>query len=298
MQFPGLNLIIQYIIYGITVGGIYALVALGFNIIYNATDVINFAQGEFVMLGAMIMVLLNSVLGIAMPLAFLLSILIVTALGVIFERSTINPVKNASVVTLIIITIGASIFLRGLALIIWGDAPIHVPQFSGSKPIFILGASITHQRLWVLGIVVVIVLGVQFFYKYTFLGKAMRATAINRTAARLMGVNVRFMVLCSFAISAAIGATAGMAISPITFASYDMGASLGLKGFCAAVLGGLGNGLGAVIGGILIGIVENLAIGLAPSGYSGYKDAIAFIILLIILFVKPNGLLGTTKKNL
>lgn len=298
MHLPGLDQIIQYIIYGITVGGIYALVALGFNIIYNATDVINFAQGEFVMLGAMFMVLLNSVFGIVMPLAFFISVFIVTVLGVIFERLTINPVKNASVITLIIITIGASIFLRGLALIIWGDSPIHVPQFSSGKPIFILGASITHQRLWVLGIAAIIVLGVQLFYKYTFLGKAMRATAINRTAARLMGVNVRFMVLCSFALSAAIGAGAGMAISPITFASYDMGASLGLKGFCAAVLGGLGNGFGAVIGGIIIGIVENLAIGLAPSGYSGYKDAIAFIILLIILFVKPNGLLGTTKRNL
>jgi len=298
MQFPGLGQIIQYIIYGITVGGIYSLVALGFNVIYNATDVINFAQGEFVMLGAMVMIFLHSVVHVPMFLAFFLSIIIVTAIGIIFERLAINPVKNASVITLIIITIGASIFLRGLSLIIWGDSPIPVPQFSSGEPVFILGASITQQRFWVLGIVAFIVVAVQLFYKYTYIGKAMRATAINRTAARLMGINVRIMVLCSFALSAIIGAGAGMVVSPITFASYDMGAMLGLKGFCAAVLGGLGNGLGAVIGGLIVGVAENLAIGLAPSGYSGYKDAVAFIILLILLFVKPTGIMGTIRKGL
>jgi branched-chain amino acid transport system permease protein len=296
MQFPGIEQIIQYIVYGITVGGIYGLVALGFNIIYNATDVINFAQGEFVMLGAMIMVLLNSTLHIPLALAFFLSILIVTAIGVIFERLAINPVRNASVMTLIIITIGASILLRGIALIAWKDESIPVPPFSSGEPVFILGASITLQRFWVLGVAIITVLAVHFFYKYTYIGKAMRATAINRTAASLMGVNVRFMVMCSFALSAAVGAGAGMVIAPITFASYDMGAMLGLKGFCAAILGGLGNGLGAVLGGVIIGIAENLAVGFAPSGYSGYKDAIAFIILLVILFVKPSGLLGSKKK--
>ena len=298
MQFPGLGQIIQYVVYGITVGGIYALVALGFNIIYNATDVINFAQGEFVMLGAMVMIFLHTTLHLPLILAFFLSILIVTVVGVIFERLAINPAKNAPVITLIIITIGASIFLRGLALIAWKDESIPVPAFSSGEPVFILGASITQQRFWVLGVAAVSVLAVQFFYKYTYMGKAMRATAINRTAARLMGINVRVMVLLSFALSAAVGAGAGMVIAPITFASYDMGAMLGLKGFCAAVLGGLGNSLGAVIGGLIIGVVENLAVGFAPSGYSGYKDAIAFIILLVILFIKPSGLLGSRKKSL
>jgi len=297
MSLPGIGEIIQYTIYGITVGGIYALVALGFNIIYNATDVINFAQGEFVMLGAMIMIFLHSTLQLPLYLAFILSIFIVTAFGVIFERLAINPVKNAPVITLIIITIGASILLRGIALIIWKDESIPVPPFSSGEPIFILGASITQQRFWVLGVTAIIVLAVQLFYKYTFMGKAMRATAINRTAARLMGINVRFMVLLSFALSAAVGAGAGMVIAPITFASYDMGAILGLKGFCAAILGGLGNGLGAVVGGLIVGVVENLAIGFAPSGYSGYKDGIAFIILLIILFVKPDGIFGTKKRG-
>ena len=296
MQVPGVGEIIQYVVYGITVGGIYALVAMGFNIIYNATDVINFAQGEFVMLGAMVMIFLHSTFQLPLYVAFILSILIVTVFGAIFERLAINPVKNASVITLIIITVGASIFLRGIALVLWKDESIPVPAFSSGDPIFILGASVTQQRFWVLGVTAIMVLGVHFFYKYTFMGKAMRATAINRTAARLMGINVRFMVLLSFALSAAVGAGAGMVIAPITFASYDMGAILGLKGFCAAVLGGLGNGLGAVIGGLIVGVVENLAVGFAPSGYSGYKDAIAFIILLIILFVKPSGILGSKKS--
>jgi branched-chain amino acid transport system permease protein len=230
--------------------------------------------------------------------AFFLSIIIVTIIGAIFERLAINPVKNASVVTLIIITVGASIFIRGLALTVWGDESIPVPSFSSGEPIFFLGASITQQRIWVLAITAIIVVAIQLFYKYTYIGKAMRATAINRVAARLMGINVRIMVLCSFALSAAVGAGAGMIIAPITFASYDMGAMLGLKGFCAAVLGGLGNSLGAVIGGFIVGVAENLAIGFAPSGYSGYKDAIAFIILLIILFVKPSGILGSNKRGL
>ena len=293
---PNLEQIIQYIIYGITVGGIYALVALGFTIVYNATDVINFAQGEFVMLGAMMMVSLHSMAHIPMPVAFFLSILIVTAIGAVFERLAINPAKDASVITLIIITVGASIFLRGLALPVWGQDPIYAPPFSKGEAISVLGAKISTQRFWVLGIAILTVAAVHLFYKYTITGKAMRATAVNRVAARLMGINVRRMVLCSFTLSAAVGAAAGMAIAPITFTSYNMGAMLGLKGFCAAVLGGMGNGIGAVAGGFIIGIVERLAIGFAPAGYSGYKDAVAFLILLIILFVKPTGLFGTSQK--
>lgn len=293
---PSFEQLIQYIIYGITVGGIYALVALGFTIIYNATDVINFAQGEFVMLGAMIMVSFNSGLHLPVYAAFFLSILAVTALGAIFERVAINPVRGTSVITLIIITVGASIFIRGLALPIWGQDPIPAQPFTAGEPVSILGARLSLQRLWVLGIAIITVIVVHIFYKYTIVGKAMRATAINRVAARLMGINVRIMVLCSFALSAAVGAAAGMAIAPAAYASYDMGAMLGLKGFCAAILGGLGNGIGAVLGGFIIGIVENLAVGFAPPGYSGYKDAVAFIILLIILFVKPSGLFGTSQK--
>lgn len=296
MDLPSLEQIVQYVIYGITVGGIYALVALGFTIIYNATDVINFAQGEFVMLGAMMMVSLHSTAHIPMPIAFVLSILIVTAIGATFERLAINPARNASVITLIIITIGASIFIRGLALPIWGQDPIPATPFSKGSPISVMGAKIPLQRLWVLGTAVLTVGAVHVFYKYTIVGKAMRATAINRVAARLMGINVRRMVLCSFALSAAVGAGAGMAIAPVTHASYSMGAMLGLKGFCAAVLGGLGNGIGAVLGGFIIGVVEHLAIGFAPLGYSGYKDAVAFIILLAILFIKPSGLFGISRK--
>ena len=293
---PSLEHTIQFIIYGITVGGIYGLVALGFTIIYNATDVINFAQGEFVMLGAMMMVSLHSGAHIPMPVAFFLSILVVTVVGAIFERMAINPVRHASVITLIIITIGASIFIRGLALTIWGQDPLYAPPFSSGKPLSLLGAKIPLQQLWVLGLTAIIVAAVHLFYKYTIVGKAMRATAINRVAARLMGINVRRMVLCSFALSAAVGAGAGMAIAPVAHAAYDMGAMLGLKGFCAAILGGLGNGVGAVLGGLIIGVIERLAIGFAPSGYSGYKDAVAFIILLVILFIKPSGLFGTSQK--
>ncbi|UCE81864.1 MAG: branched-chain amino acid ABC transporter permease [Deltaproteobacteria bacterium] len=286
--------LIQYIFTGITVGSIYAMVALGFNIIYNVTEIINFAQGEFVMLGGLIMVFFSAFLKLPLPLAFLLTVAVVTGVGALMERFTINPLKNATVLTMIIVTIAVSILLKGIAMFVWGKDPYIIPPFSGSEPIVILGAAIQTQTLWVLLMTAVVVVLLSLFFKKTRYGKAMLACADDPDAARLVGIKVNTMVLISFALSAAIGAVAGAIITPISLMEYDRGALLGLKGFGASVLGGLGSFYGAVVAGILLGIIESLCAGLISSGY---KDAVALLLLLLVLYVRPSGLFGNVEAG-
>jgi len=281
--------ILQYFISGITIGAIYAVIALGFTIIYNSTEIINFAQGEFVMLGGMAVIALDSTGHLPLALNFVLAVLVVTLIGILVERFTIRPAKSSNPITLIIITVGASIFLRGAAMMIWGKDSLGLRPFTGSTPIHLGGATLVPQTLWVLGVTLVVTAALQFFYKRTITGKAMRACAFNRRAASLVGISVNRMVLVSFALSAAIGAAAGIVIVPITLCGYDVGTLLGLKGFCAAVLGGLGSGPGSILGGFLLGVLEALGAGLISSGF---KDAIAFLVLLLVLFIRPSGLLG------
>ncbi len=278
----------QYLLTGLTVGAIYALVALGFSIIYNASQVINFAQGEFVMIGGMCSVWLVEI-GLPLPAAVFLAVAVAALLGLLLAKFAVEPARGASVVTLIIITIGASILLRGLATLVW-DKKIHaLKPFSGEAPIQIAGATILPQSLWVLGVTFGIVLLLSWFFGRTLLGKALLATSYNRLAAQLVGISVRHVLLLSFSLSAALGAVAGILIAPITFSSWDVGVMLGLKGFAAAILGGLGSGAGAVLGGVVLGIVESMSAGYLSSAY---KDAIAFVILLVVLVFVPNGLLG------
>ena len=286
--------LIQYLFTGVTVGSIYALVALGFNIIYNVTEIINFAQGEFVMLGGLTMVFCSSTLKLPLPLAFLLAVALVTGVGALMERSTINPLKNASILTMIIVTIAVSILFKGIAMFTWGKDPYILPPFSGTKPVFILGAAVQTQTFWVLIVTAVVVVLMTFFFKRTRYGKAMLACADDPEAARLVGINVNIMVLVSFALSAAIGAVAGAVITPISLMEYDRGALLGLKGFGAAVLGGLGSFYGAVVAGLFLGVIESLCAGLISSGY---KDAVALLLLLLVLFVRPSGFLGNVEAS-
>jgi branched-chain amino acid transport system permease protein len=278
----------QYLLSGLTSGAIYALVALGFALIYNASHVINFAQGEFVMIGGMGAAALVEA-GVPLPLAIVFSIAAATALGLLLEKLAIEPARNASVVTLIIITIGASILLRGLATLVW-DKKIHrLPAFSGEAPLELAGATLVPQVLWVLGVSAAVLLALGAFFRRTLAGKAMLAVAHNRLAAELMGISVRRTLAASFALSAALGALAGVLIAPIAFTSWDSGVMLGLKGFAAAMLGGLGSAAGAVVGGLALGLVEALAAGTISSAY---KDVFAFLIILAALVFLPQGLLG------
>lgn len=279
---------LQFLLSGITLGAIYALAGLGFSIIYNASHVINFAQGEFLMIGGMATVSLVG-LGVPLELAIPLATLVTALVGLALARFAIVPAKDASVVTVIIITIGASIFLRGLAQVVW-DKEFHaLPAFSGTAPLNVMGATILPQSLWVLGVSLTVILALGWFFGRTMAGKAMLAVSYSKLGAQLVGVPIRRVLLISFALSAALGAVGGIVVAPITFTSYETGIMLGLKGFSAAVLGGLGNGLGAVLGGLVVGIAEAMSAGYLSSAY---KDATAFIIILAVLFFLPNGLLG------
>jgi branched-chain amino acid transport system permease protein len=283
--------LLQFAFSGLTVGAVYALVALGFTLIYNASDVVNFAQGEFVMLGGMATVFLH-LAGVPLPLAAALAILITVGVGLALYAFAIDPARGSSAVTIIIITIGASIFLRGVAQVIFDKRFHALPHWFGSEPIRIGGAAILPQSLVVLFGAGLIVALIFLIIDRTLLGRAILATAANRLAARLVGIPVRKIVALSFALSAAIGAVAGILVTPITLTSYDVGTLLALKGFAAAMLGGMGSAVGAVVGGLLLGLAESFGAGLISSKY---KDAIAFLIILGVLFVRPQGLFG--KKN-
>jgi branched-chain amino acid transport system permease protein len=287
-----LDLFFQYLFAGITYGAIYAVVAIGFNIIYNATGIINFAQGEFVMLGGMISISLLQF----MPLGYAIAaaVLITMVIGALIEILFIRWLESPSVLRMVIITIGISILLRESALHIWGESIRSLPYFYGNEiSTFSLGSvHISPQVLWVLIACSVMVLGLNLFFKSTPLGREMRACAANRTAALLCGINARNMVTLSFMLSAGIGALAGCVMSPITYTQYDSGSALAIKGFTVAILGGLGNSMAAVTAGILLGIIEAFSVSVVPLAF---QDAIAITILLIILFVKPHGLFGSSE---
>ncbi|MDH3194855.1 MAG: branched-chain amino acid ABC transporter permease [Hyphomicrobiales bacterium] len=284
---------LQFLISGITVGAIYALVGLGFSIVYNSSQVINFAQGEFVMLGGMATVFLIAA-GAPMPLAVVLAVLLAVVIGFALGKFAIEPARGAPVVSIIIITIGASIFLRGAAMLVWDRNFHNMPAFSGSDPIDIGGAALLPQSIWVVGGMVIIVAALQLFFSHARIGKAMLATAFNPLAAQLVGISTRWMLLLSFALAAGIGAIAGILIAPITLTYAGVGIMLGLKGFSAAIVGGLGNPMGAVAGGLVVGIAEAMTAGYISSAY---KDAVAFLIILAVLVIRPSGLFGRRQSD-
>ncbi len=292
-----LNQIPQLVVSGITSGCIYAIVAVGFSIIYGGTQVINFAQGEFVMVGAMVaaVLLAKCSLIIAFPVAIIVGCLV----GALLAVCVLIPLKRASAVSLIIMTVGASILLRGLAQLFWGEEAKHVPYFTGlsgseDRTFHLMGSVISAQQIWVVGITILLVAATHIFFKYTLIGRAMRACSSNPTGAMLVGISVRKMIIVSFVMAAGLGAIAGVTVSPYFYAKCNMGTALGLKGFCAAVLGGLGSFGGCIAAGVLLGVIEALTGLLIPS-MSDYKDAVAFVILLIVLLVKPEGILAKRK---
>jgi branched-chain amino acid transport system permease protein len=284
---------LQFLFSGLTVGATYALAALGFAIIYNASRVINFAQGEFIMLGGMSAVTLTG-LGVPLPVAIVLAIAVAGAVAALIEKFAIEPAGKADVVPLIIITIGASLVVRGLVQVFLGKGTHALGAFSGEKPFVIAGATLLPQSLWVMGVATVVVAALGWFFGYTRLGKAMLATSHNTLAAELVGINTRSVLLLSFVLSGALGAVGGILLAPMTYTSYDVGIMLGLKGFVAATLGGLGSGMGAVVGGLLLGVLEAMTAGYISSAY---KDAMPFVLILLVLFFMPSGLFGAKTTD-
>ena len=286
------SLFLQYLFAGITYGIIYAIVAIGFNIIYNTTGIINFAQGEFLMLGGMISISLLHFM--PLPVAIFLAVLITMVVGAFIEMVFIRWIENPSVLRMIVITIGISILIREAALHIWGESVRALPYFIGTAvtSVSILGTNISPQVLIVIGVCSIMVFFLSAFFKFTSLGREMRACAANRRAATLCGINVKNMVTFSFMLSAGIGALAGAVMSPITYTQYDNGTGLAIKGFTVAILGGLGNSLAAVAAGLMLGIIEAFSISFLPLAF---QDAVAIAILLIILFIRPHGLFGSRE---
>ncbi len=287
------SVFLQFLFSGLTTGAVYALVGLGFNIVYNSTSIINLAQGEFVVIGGLMMWYFSELLKIPFFLSLLSTIAVSALIGLIMERLTIRPLlKKADLLLMIMVTIAVSIFIRGLVMFKFGKEPYTYPPFTEGDPLIIYGAVIQQQTLWVIGITGLCIVVLYLFFNKMMLGKAMRACSVEPRAARLMGISVSKVVMLSFVISAVVGAVGGIAITPISLMEYDKGPMLAVKGFCASIMGGLGRGRGAVIGGFVLGILESLTAGYI---HSGLKDAVALIIMLFILFFKPAGIFGSAQ---
>lgn len=288
-----IGLLPQFILTGLTVGSTYALVALGFVLIYNVTGILNFAQGEFSMLGALFGATLLAWHVSLLPAAAV-AVAAVCLIGALMERVAVQPAFGAHPLTLMIITFGVSMVFRGLALVFWGADPYSLPEFTPGAALLLLGGVLGRQAMWAIGLSLVVVTALFLFFARTVPGAAVRACADNAFACRLVGISPRRMSLVAFALSAGLGAVAGVVITPIIGATYDMGLALGLKGFVAAVIGGLTNAPAAVVGGYLVGLIEALTTGyLAP----GYGDAMTFLVLLVVLYLQREGLLHGARRR-
>jgi branched-chain amino acid transport system permease protein len=280
--------VLQLLVAGIGTGSIYALIALGFNVVFKSTGAMNFAQGEWVVMGGMISAALFAS-ATSVGLACLLAVILVAIFGLLSERLVIWPLRRPTALLITLVSIGLAICTRSFVMLTLGKKPVGYPGFSGTATISLGGATFQAQTLWVVGLTLAFLVVMHVFFERTMLGKALRAAAADREAAAIVGVKVETTILISFGIAAFAGALAGAIITPLTLASYDQGAMFGFKGFSAAMLGGIGSLPGAVVGGLVLGLLEVFG-----SFYisSDFKDAIAFAILLLILFVRPSGLLG------
>ena len=285
----GFQDLLQFIFAGMTSGAIYALIALGFCVVHNTMEIVNFTQVDFVSLGGMFMFTGLFWSGLPLPLALPAAVAAVALVGILVERVGIRPSRSQNHLVLIFLTIGISIILRGCMKLIWGKNRMAVPPLIDAQPIKIAGATILPQAVAVLVITALAIGLLVFFFKYTRIGLAMRAVASNQTAASVVGIRVGHVKAASFALAGGLGGLAGVLVTPITTLSYDVGVLLGLKGFAAAILGGFGSFTGAVIGGIGLGLLESLSAGYLSSSY---KDVVAFVVLLLVLFIRPKGLLG------
>ncbi|CAN5411160.1 branched-chain amino acid ABC transporter permease [soil metagenome] len=275
---------LQLVIAGLSQGAIYALVAMGFAAIFSVSEIINLAQGEFAAIAGLVALSVTGA-GLPLPVAMLVALLSVGLVAVVMQRLTIAPVKKMTTLTSIILTLGVSTALKALMLLIYGPEGRGLPALPGSNFV-VAGVSIRAQDLWILGITLVVAGAVVFFYDRTVLGKAMRACAEQPIAARLVGISPRKATTLAFLIAGLLGAVAGLLASPISLTQWDSGLTLGLKGFVAATLGGLVSIRAAVLGGLVLGVLEALVAGYIDSGY---RDAVAFVLLIVGLVARPGG---------
>jgi branched-chain amino acid transport system permease protein len=281
---------LQLALSGIVAGSIYALVGLGYVTIYRTSRVVNFAQGSFVMLGALITYSLLTERGLPFWLAGILSIIVVVAIAVAMYFLVIAPIMKVSLVSMILVTIGVSLLLENLALVKWGGYGLGIPAFPGDRTLHFWKLTFEVQSIWVIGVASLLFLGLYLLSNRTRVGKQMTATASDPLSASLSGISTTRMVVLAFVISAAIGAIGGICVGSISAMSYASGGVLGLAGFIAAIVGGWGKSSGAIVGGLTVGLAESLASGFLPGGY---RSAVAYVLLIIILYFRPSGILGT-----
>ncbi len=283
--------LIQFLSSGLTEGSRYALAALGFTLIYNASGVINFAQGESIMLGGMTAAVLYAS-GVPLSVAIVIALAVSVAASVILQFLAVRTLRRSGVLTVIILTAAFGMVLRGLVQAFWGTQTRTYPPFTGSEPIHLFGGSIMPQTVWVIAVAAVLLIALHCFFRYSRTGRAFLAAAFDPTTAELMGINVRKILLLAFGIAGLLGAMAGVVSTPLTTTSYDAGVLLGVKAIIAAIFGGMGSVAGAVIAGLILGIAEALTAGYISSAY---KDTVPFLIVVFVLVFRPNGLLGKPR---
>lgn len=285
---------LQQLMYGLSVGSTYALIALGITLVYRGMDIINFAQGELFMVGAFLGYIFHVDLGLSLWLAFPCTIVSALVIGAVLERVFLRRIENSSPLTLFMMTIALFILLRSAAQLIFGSSAYRFPLIS-EKMLSIAGVQIGMQYVIVTIVTLLIMVALYVLLTKTRIGLSVRAVAQDKTTSRMMGINVSLVNCFTFALSSALGAVAGIVYAPLAVVSFDMGNLIMLKGFTAALLGGVGLVAGAVLGGYALGVIEQFGTLLVNSAY---KDLVSFSILLLIILVKPNGLLGkkTIKK--
>jgi branched-chain amino acid transport system permease protein len=281
--------LVQTLISGLANGAIYGLVALGFVLLVNAVNILNFAQGEFVMLGAFLVYTFGVVLHLPFAAAFILVVGAAALIGIVFERIAYRPIRQGDNATFLVATIAASVLIRNVAQNIWGTVPFAYNEPFGRSVLKFGDLQVLPQHLFIFGFTLLLVGLLWFFFFKTRLGKLMRATAQDRQTARLLGIRVARIGTITFMMAAAIGALAGVLVAPIYFVNLDMGFSIGLKAFVASIIGGWGSVPGAIVGGVLLGLVEQLATAYISSAY---KDAFAFLVLIFFLIFLPRGVFG------
>lgn len=288
--------LLQFVLSGLALGVIYGLVGIGFCVIFNASGIVNFAQGAFVMLGGMSTYALYSLAGLPLAVAVVLAVAFVVAVGLATNLVVVRPLwrRQAPIFIIILATLAVQVLLENATLHLLGTDPYSFPAFTAGEPLRIFGAALSLQTLWIVGCALAAVLALTLFYRHTLIGKAMRACAVNREVASLLGIPVERMLAYGFALSAALGAIGGILITPTQYTAFNVALPFGVKGFVAAILGGFGNATGAFVGGIILGVLEALAVAFVASGY---KEVVAFGLLLIILFLRPTGLFGALVEE-
>ncbi|SNT43758.1 amino acid/amide ABC transporter membrane protein 1, HAAT family [Tardiphaga sp. OK246] len=288
--------LVQSLVTGVGIGLIYGLVAIGFCVIYNASGIVNFAQGVFVMLGGMFAHTMLTQFGLPMYVSAVLSTILVAGIGVLVQIAIINPMwrRKAPLFAIILATLAIQLLIEQVVILTLGDQPRTYPEFTSGGPLKIGPIAIGYQLFWVLGCGALMVFALTQFFNRTRMGRALRACSQNREAAALLGIPVERMLIVSFALSAALGAAAGILITPTQYTAYSVGGPFGINGFIAAIIGGFGSAPAALIGGIFLGVIQSGAIVFFGAGF---KNIVALTVLLIVLLFFPSGLFAGRAKS-